>query len=671
METTVLEAGSDLLAGLSDAEMIALRLHAKQSVQRDDSYGHGSLGPSEAFWEWAGDVKTRDEEKGLISPFPQWGFIKEAEAAQETHTRNIWLKPRQMFVTNLNCAKRLYRASRCDSSKGEAYLGLLLSLGEREALELMRRIWFMYESLPDYRREPVLKHTESELVFANGGRLLCLPASPRIGHSYTATDIFLDEWARLPYDREMHAGLMPTIGRQGRIDGVSTPNGQFNIFAEIWASDDPSWNKIELDWRDHPDRDDAWAEQEKKKLCPDENDLSLWLQQYEKHFEVFTEKRVYPGFTETHIDNELTFDPNETLYRGWDFGGHVAAVVFFQVAHGIVRVLRELIMTDHAISRESSIIVNPDNNIDDLAAAVLDRTKAWFKGYSRVRDFCDPQGAHVSDLSRKSQRSRIDVLNSYGIYPEYRFSNISEGVEIIRMRLRTRPDGEHGLTISQRGCPVLVNGFRGGISRRPAPPNQAASSTEDIRKDGWFEHCLARGTAVRMLSEWIPIEDLVDQEFWTYAYSHEEKRLVPVKAGGCRLTRRDAEVIKIQHDTGSLTLTPDHPVMLRDGTFRLAGDLHIGDSLMPFEMKKRGRAGSTLTKFNHKVLLITPAGGSDVFNLEVPGYLNFPANGIMVHNCHDAFRYAMVGVFRTTEIKRVARKNKTQVRYHSMTGVPV
>ena len=517
----------EIAEGLSEDEMLALRIYAKQSIDRDDSYGHGDKTPSEAFWEWAGHVKTRDEEKGVISSFPRWDFIVAAEAQQETHTRNIWLKPRQMFVTNLNCAKRLYRASKCDSSEGEAYLGLLLSLGEREALELMRRIWFMYESLPPFLQEPVIKHTESELVFKKGGRLLCLPASPRIGHSYTATDIFLDEWARLPYDREMHAGLMPTIGTQGRIDGVSTPNGQFNIFAEIWASDDLSWNKIELDWRDHPLRDDAWAEAEKKKLCPDPNDTTLWLQQYEKHFEVFTEKRVYPGFTETHIDNDLKFDSDETLYRGWDFGGHVAAVVFLQVVKGRVRVHRELMMADHAISKESSIIVNPDNNIDDLAATVLDRTKSWFKGYTRVRDFCDPQGAHVSDLSQRSQRSRIAVLNEYGIYPEYRFSNIAEGVEIIRMRMRTRPDGEHGLTINQRGCPILTNGFRGGISRKAPPPGHPASSNEEVRKDGFFEHP------------------------------------------------------------------------------------------------------------------------------------------------HDAFRYAMVGVFHTTEIKRKARKNTTRVKYHSVTGVPV
>ncbi len=453
-----------ILSELSDDEKLAIQAFARQVSTREKAYSRKVEDVSAAFWEWASHVKTRDEEKGSICEFPQWDFLKRVEREHEAHRRNIWLKPRQMMISNLNCAKRLFRASRADISRREAYLGLIVSMGEREALELMRRIMFMYESLPDYLRQPIAKRTESELIFEGGGRLLCLPASPRIGHSFTATDIFLDEWARLPYDRDMHVGLMPTIGTLGHIDGVSTPNGMFNVFSELWHQQDSGWNKIELDWREHPLRDDAWAEAEKKKICPDyPHDMTPWLQQYEKHFEVFTEKKVYPGFTEDHIDNKIQFDKSETLYRGWDFGGHVAAVTFFQVINHKIYILKELIVTDHAVSRETSVVVDPDNNIDDLAKRVLDCTNGWFKGYQRVRDFCDPQGAHVSDLSRRSQRSRISVLNDYGIYPDYRFSNIAEGVEIIRMRLRERPDGTFGLYINKEGCPVLTDGDRKSV----------------------------------------------------------------------------------------------------------------------------------------------------------------------------------------------------------------
>ena len=477
------------VADLTAAEKAAVQVLMRQTVQRTKSYA-SSTNASDAFWEWTKHIKTRDEAKAQVLPFPRYQFLIDAERQQETHNMNVWLKPRQMFISNLNCAKRLFRASRAQESSGQAYCGLLVSIGEREAMELMNRIWFMYNSLPDHMREPVAKKTETELKFVGGGRLVCLPASAKIGHSYTATDIFLDEWARLPFAHEMHAGLLPTVGPTGRVDGVSTPNGPFGVFADIWHQEDSLWNKIELAWEDHPLRDDEWAEAEKRKVCPDyPHDLSIWLQQYEKQFNVFTDKAVYPGFTAAHVVNDLKYDPAETLYRGWDFGGHVAAVVFFQVVGRQVRVLREVIVMDFSTpSKAKSIIVDPDNNVDDLARRVIDMTRGWYGPDVRVRDFCDPQGAHVSDMSRKSERSRIAVLNQYGIYPEYRFSNISEGIEIIRMHLRKGMDQEFGLVINGLDAPVLTDGLRGGISRRPPPTNQPFASDESIRKDGFYEH---------------------------------------------------------------------------------------------------------------------------------------------------------------------------------------
>ena len=470
------------MTSLSPKSHYQAKALAQQRVDRHRMYEEGD------FWEWCKYVKTRDEEKGDVSTVPRWEFLRRIERETEAHRLNVICKPRQMFISNLMCLKRLHRALCADEGRDQVYFGIIISKREDDAKELMNRIQFMYQSLPDWLKVPLKQKTTSELLTSKGGRILCLPASATIGHTFTATDLLLDEWSRLPFDREIHAGIMPTIGRRGRVDGVSTPNGPFNLFADIWHSEDPAWNKVTLDWWEHPDRDEEWKKEEIKKLCPDPNDLSLWKQQYEREFEVFSEKAVYPGFASEHIDNKMTFVPRETLYRGWDFGGHVAAVVFFQVVDRQIRFLRELIVTDQTISKASSVFVNPDNNIDDLATAVLNRTREWFGPDAGVRDFCDPQGAHVSDLSRRSQRSRIDVLNTYGIYPEYRFANISEGVEIIRMRMRVRPDGEYGLMISQEGCPVLTTGFQGGISRRPPAPGKAMNPTEDVLKDGWFEH---------------------------------------------------------------------------------------------------------------------------------------------------------------------------------------
>ncbi|MFM6395931.1 MAG: intein-containing DNA gyrase subunit B, partial [Planktothrix sp.] len=53
-----------------------------------------------------------------------------------------------------------------------------------------------------------------------------------------------------------------------------------------------------------------------------------------------------------------------------------------------------------------------------------------------------------------------------------------------------------------------------------------------------------------------------------------------------RLTKKDAQVVKLTLDNGeTLICTPDHPFMLRDGSYKAAAKLTPEDSLMPFHRK--------------------------------------------------------------------------------------
>jgi len=64
-----------------------------------------------------------------------------------------------------------------------------------------------------------------------------------------------------------------------------------------------------------------------------------------------------------------------------------------------------------------------------------------------------------------------------------------------------------------------------------------------------------------------------------------------------------------------------------------------------------------LSKINHKVVSVGFYGYGDTYNLEVDNYHNFPANGVMVHNCQDALRYGLLVLFntKTYEVIRPAR----------------
>src|SRR5438132_7959349 len=62
---------------------------------------------------------------------------------------------------------------------------------------------------------------------------------------------------------------------------------------------------------------------------------------------------------------------------------------------------------------------------------------------------------------------------------------------------------------------------------------------------------------------------------------HRNVRIKPIRAP--RLVRRNDPVVKITLANGqSVTATPDHRFMLRDGTYREAGQLKPKDRLMPF-----------------------------------------------------------------------------------------
>jgi hypothetical protein len=81
----------------------------------------------------------------------------------------------------------------------------------------------------------------------------------------------------------------------------------------------------------------------------------------------------------------------------------------------------------------------------------------------------------------------------------------------------------------------------------------------------------------------VPIKDLVGKSnFYVYSYSHEDDKIVLGKVLWVKKTRKNAELLKITLDDGTiLKFTPDHRFMLRDGTYKKANKLEVGQSLMP------------------------------------------------------------------------------------------
>ena len=99
-----------------------------------------------------------------------------------------------------------------------------------------------------------------------------------------------------------------------------------------------------------------------------------------------------------------------------------------------------------------------------------------------------------------------------------------------------------------------------------------------------------------------------------------------------RTTRANAKVVRVTLDTGeTMTCTPDHLFMLRDGSYKPAASLTPDDSLMPLY---RTQACEAVVNYNHRIVSVEwLTGRVDVYDIEVPGTHNFAlANGVFVHN---------------------------------------
>lgn len=116
--------------------------------------------------------------------------------------------------------------------------------------------------------------------------------------------------------------------------------------------------------------------------------------------------------------------------------------------------------------------------------------------------------------------------------------------------------------------------------------------------------CFIGDTEISLLDgREVPIKDLVDEEeFWVYS-STSDGMIVPGRGHSCKKTRKNASLVKVTIDNGEeIKCTPDHPFMLRNGTYKEAKDLKEGESLMPLyrdvsDKETRSNVGTGYERF--------------------------------------------------------------------------
>ena len=150
------------------------------------------------------------------------------------------------------------------------------------AQEIMQRIRYAYESIPDYIRAGVSEYNKTSLSFDNGSRIVSSTTTENTGRGMSLTLIYLDEFAFVPprIAKEFWTALSPTLSTGGKCIMTSTPNSDEDTFASIWNQatktvdeyGNPSDTGINgfkgylAKWDQHPDRTEEWAMEERSRI---------------------------------------------------------------------------------------------------------------------------------------------------------------------------------------------------------------------------------------------------------------------------------------------------------------------------------------------------------------------------------------------------------------------
>lgn len=203
-----------------------------------------------------------------FEPYPfQIGLID----TYHNYTKSISMCSRQLGKSTVAAGYLLWYAM----FKPDSTI-LIASYKFDSAQDIMDRVKFAYESVPDYIRAGVKIYNKRSVEFDNGSKIIATTTTENTGRGMSLSLIYLDELSFVAPNiaKPFYTSLSPTLSTGGKCIITATPNTDEDQFAEIWfganklvdadgneTSTGPNgFRPFKAIWSDHPDRDQAWAD---------------------------------------------------------------------------------------------------------------------------------------------------------------------------------------------------------------------------------------------------------------------------------------------------------------------------------------------------------------------------------------------------------------------------
>jgi hypothetical protein len=150
---------------------------------------------------------------------------------------------------------------------------LVIATKQDTAKNLVTKVKFMYENLPSWLKLGFSENNKLALRLKNGSQIKAVSAASDAGRSEAISLLIIDEAAFIEQNRieEIWASSQQTLSTGGKAIVLSTPNGTGNFFHKMWVKGEEGANGftcIRLPWTVHPERDQAWRDQQEDELGP-------------------------------------------------------------------------------------------------------------------------------------------------------------------------------------------------------------------------------------------------------------------------------------------------------------------------------------------------------------------------------------------------------------------
>ena len=139
----------------------------------------------------------------------------------------------------------------------------ILGTSDAQAKDILSRILFSYENLPDYLRAGITINNKHIVCFDNGSSISAFSArslnSMRGRH---ISLLYIDELSYMKNGEEIITSFLPVLVGSSCIvsSSLNTTDTAFTKLYKDALSKNNSFKPINFPWNRHPDRDAAWAD---------------------------------------------------------------------------------------------------------------------------------------------------------------------------------------------------------------------------------------------------------------------------------------------------------------------------------------------------------------------------------------------------------------------------